>query len=80
MPDAIRAGTGTGEESGFSLETLGARDLDQWLEEVERRVIQQALAQCNGVQAQAARRLGVTERSLWHRIKKLGIQINRVVN
>jgi len=80
LPDAIRASTGTGEESGFSLETLGARDLDQWLEEVERRVIQQALAQCNGVQAQAARRLGVSERSLWHRIKKLGIQINRVVN
>jgi two-component system NtrC family response regulator len=31
------------------------------------------------VQAHAAKKLGVTERSLWHRIKKLGIQINRVV-
>ncbi len=55
-------------------------DLDEWLAEVERRAIQQALAQTNGVQAQAARLLGVSERSLWHRIKKLGIQINRVVN
>lgn len=56
------------------------RDLDEWLAHVERRAIQQALAQTNGVQAHAARLLGVTERSLWHRIKKLGIQINRVVN
>ncbi len=55
-------------------------DLDEWLAEVERRAIQQALAQTNGVQAQAARLLGVSERSLWHRIKKLGIQINRVIN
>lgn len=55
-------------------------DLDEWLAEVERRAIQQALAQTNGVQAHAARLLGVSERSLWHRIKKLGIQINRVIN
>ncbi len=54
-------------------------DLDAWLADVERRAIQQALAQTNGVQAHAAKRLGITERSLWHRIKKLGIQINRVV-
>jgi len=54
-------------------------DLDAWLADVERRAIQQALAQTNGVQAHAARKLGITERSLWHRIKKLGIQINRVV-
>jgi DNA-binding NtrC family response regulator len=55
------------------------RDLDAWLAEVERRAIQDALAQSNGVQAHAARRLGISERSLWHRIKKLGIQISRVV-
>lgn len=54
--------------------------LDDWLADVERRAIQQALAQCNGVQAHAAKLLGVSERSLWHRIKKLGIQIQRVVN
>ena len=58
---------------------LGEQDLDSWLEEVERGVILQALAQSNGVQAQAARTLGISERSLWHRIKKLKIQINRVV-
>jgi two-component system NtrC family response regulator len=32
------------------------------------------------VQARAAKHLGISERSLWHRIKKLNIQINRVVN
>jgi DNA-binding NtrC family response regulator len=58
----------------------GTANLDDWLADVERRAILQALADCSGVQAHAARKLGVTERSLWHRIKKLGIQINRVVN
>jgi molybdenum-dependent DNA-binding transcriptional regulator ModE len=27
----------------------------------------------------AAKRLGISERSLWHRIKKLNIQISRVM-
>ncbi|HKQ29840.1 MAG TPA: sigma-54 dependent transcriptional regulator [Burkholderiales bacterium] len=61
-------------------ESPGDRNLDDWLADVERRAILQTLAECNGVQAQAARKLGVSERSLWHRIKKLAIQINRVVN
>ena len=54
--------------------------LDAWLADVERRAILQALAQAGGVQTRAAKALGISERSLWHRIKKLGIQINRVVN
>ncbi|HEY9198047.1 MAG TPA: helix-turn-helix domain-containing protein, partial [Gammaproteobacteria bacterium] len=37
------------------------------------------LVECQGVQAQAARRLGISERSLWHRLKKLGIQVERIV-
>jgi two-component system response regulator AtoC len=53
--------------------------LDRWLEEVERGAILRALAQTNGVQAQAAKILGISERSLWHRVKKLGIQIGRTV-
>ncbi len=52
--------------------------LDAWLEEAERNLILQALDQSSGIQAHAARRLGITERSLWHRIKKLDIQISRV--
>jgi DNA-binding NtrC family response regulator len=81
LPDTIRAGVGTGAAGReLTLDQLGTQNFDDWLAEVERNAIQQALAQCHGVQAQAARRLGITERSLWHRIKKLGIQISRVVN
>ena len=49
--------------------------LDEALEEWERRMILDALQQTQGVQARAAKVLGVSERSLWHRIKKLGIQV-----
>jgi two-component system response regulator AtoC len=54
--------------------------LDDWLADVERQAILQALTQTNGVQAHAAKMLGLSERSLWHRVKKLGIQINRTAN
>jgi two-component system response regulator AtoC len=49
--------------------------LDEALEEWERRMILDALHQTQGVQARAAKILGVSERSLWYRIKKLGIQV-----
>jgi transcriptional regulator with PAS, ATPase and Fis domain len=61
-------------------EKADEQGLDEWLAEVERRAILQALTQTNGVQAHAAKLLGLTERSLWHRVKKLGIQINRTAN
>ncbi|MBI5462784.1 MAG: sigma-54-dependent Fis family transcriptional regulator [Gammaproteobacteria bacterium] len=60
-------------------EHLSGHDLDSWLEEAERQAITAALVECQGVQAQAARRLGISERSLWHRLKKLGIQVERIV-
>ncbi|MHB1951346.1 MAG: sigma-54-dependent transcriptional regulator [Acidiferrobacteraceae bacterium] len=66
-PKAVSPGAGMMSHEG----------LDLWLEEVERRAILEALEQCAGVQAQAAKRLGISERSLWHRIKKLKIQVNR---
>jgi len=50
-------------------------DLDNELERVERRHILQALDQTGGVQVKAAELLGISERSLWHRIKKLDIHI-----
>jgi len=36
-------------------------------------VILGALKKANGVQAKAAKLLGISERSSWYRIKKLGI-------
>jgi transcriptional regulator with GAF, ATPase, and Fis domain len=49
--------------------------LDEALEEWEGRMILAALQQTQGVQARAAKILGVSERSLWYRIEKLGIQV-----
>jgi two-component system NtrC family response regulator len=49
--------------------------LDETLAEWERRMILDALRQAGGVQARAAKLLGVSERSLWYRVKKLGIQV-----
>jgi DNA-binding NtrC family response regulator len=81
LPHAIRSGAGAGGDvAALPLEQMGTQDLDAWLADIERRAIQQALAETRGVQVQAAKRLGVSERSLWHRIKKLGIQISRVVS
>jgi len=51
------------------------------LEEVvgnfERRIIIEALNECNGVQTRAAELLGTTRRILRYRMDKLGIRIHR---
>ncbi len=80
LPSTLQSTASAGDPIAAAGEQLGAHSLDDWLADVERRAILRALADCHGVQAHAARQLGITERSLWHRIKKLGIQINRVVN
>ena len=49
--------------------------LDTRLREIERGMIIEALTRCGGVQVKAARLLGIKERSLWHRIKKLEIDV-----
>ncbi|MBD3847355.1 MULTISPECIES: sigma-54 dependent transcriptional regulator [Bosea] len=55
------------------------RDLDAELERIERDFILEALRRSDGVQVKAARLLGIAERSLWHRIRKLGIKLGRTV-
>jgi DNA-binding NtrC family response regulator len=79
LPPALHAGAAPAAISASATPTVNGQNIDDWLADVERRAIQQTLAECGGVQAQAARKLGISERSLWHRIKKLNIQINRVV-
>jgi two-component system response regulator AtoC len=80
LPDRVReARPGAQSDSVAPLESLGAEGLDAWLQQAERRLIVEALGECNGVQVQAARRLGITERSLWHRLKKLDIRVDRNV-
>jgi len=50
-------------------------DLDAELTRIEREYILQALNQSGGVQIKAAELLGVSERSLWYRLKKLKIDL-----
>ena len=52
---------------------LAGGSLDDMLEESERRMILDALGKAGGVQARAAKILGISERSLWYRVKKLNI-------
>ena len=49
--------------------------LDATIASIERKMIMHALRLSDGVQARAARLLGIAEPSLWYRIKKHGIQI-----
>jgi len=79
LPEAISKPTGAATTEGFTFEKTGKKNLDHWLEDIERNAILEALAQTKGVQAHAAKNLGISERSLWHRIKKLNIQISRVM-
>lgn len=51
--------------------------LDERLAEYEKAMIMNALQQTEGVQVRAAEKLGVKERSLWHRIKKYEINVDR---
>ncbi len=50
-------------------------DLGETLKNVERQLIVDALERADGVQRKAAKLLGVTERVLWYKIKKLQIDI-----
>ena len=54
--------------------------MDERLREMEKGMIVEALRQTNGVQVKAAKRLGINERSLWHRIKKYGIDVSEYKN
>ena len=65
---------------GFALGAAPGRPtfplvLDHRLEALERELIMQALEEAGGVQVKAAELLHISERSIWHRIKKLGITV-----
>jgi len=52
--------------------------LDNTLADVEKQIIVDTLHTTGGVQSKAARLLGISERSLWHRVKKLHIDVSRI--
>jgi len=59
-------------------DTLQALSLDERVAQLERAFVVDALARAGGVQAAAARLLGVTERSVWHLVKKHRIEVSRL--
>jgi PAS domain S-box-containing protein len=58
---------GAGSQEGHG----GLHDI---LKRVERRAVLEALERCGWVQARAARMLGISERSMWYRVKKLELR------
>ncbi|MHC1791899.1 sigma-54 interaction domain-containing protein [Solidesulfovibrio sp.] len=70
-PQHLPGLAGAGPEDGGG--PGAAADLDGRLAAYERSLIEAALARTGGVQSRAAALLGIKERSLWHRVKKLGI-------
>jgi two-component system response regulator AtoC len=59
-------------------DTLQNLSLDEKVAHLERAFVVEALARAGGVQAAAARLLGVTERSVWHLVKKHRIDVARL--
>jgi two-component system response regulator AtoC len=50
-------------------------NLEETLSNIERQLIIDALDRADGVQRHAAKLLGITERVLWYKVKKLGIDV-----
>jgi DNA-binding NtrC family response regulator len=73
LPPAVQRGAKAAAAGEASPAVAGS--LDEALEDWERRAILDALQKARGVQARAAKILGITERSLWYRVKKLKIQV-----
>ena len=52
--------------------------IDDTIADVEKQIIVDTLRNTGGVQSKAARLLGISERSLWHRVKKLNVDVARI--
>jgi transcriptional regulator with PAS, ATPase and Fis domain len=61
--------------AGERRESIAKGSIDEVLAATEKKLILDALKQSGGVQAKASRLLSITERSLWHRIKKYNLKI-----
>jgi len=75
LSPAIQRGSPVSTAGAAPFTMPAGASLDSVLEEGERRLIVDALRKAGGVQARAAKILGISERSLWYRVKKLRIQV-----
>ncbi len=73
LSDGVPEGT-----SGRSVALPLEDGIDVYLAEAEKRLILRALRETGGVQVQAAKLLGIKDRSLWHRIKKYNIDVSEM--
>jgi transcriptional regulator with PAS, ATPase and Fis domain len=75
LPQEIRGGnvTSTGRVDD-------GKSIDERLGELEKGIIVEAMTRAGGVQVRAAQLLGINQRSLWHRIKKFGIDASSLKN
>ncbi len=78
LPPAIQRGGAASTQAANVFTMPAGISLDDVLAEGERRLILDALGKAGGVQARAAKILGVSERSLWYRVKKLKIQVRNL--
>ncbi len=79
FPPPIRPAEPAGGAAGQGRwDTLQNLTLDEKVAQLERAFVMDALARAGGVQAAAARLLGVTERSVWHLVKKHRIEVSRL--
>jgi len=78
LPDAITKGISTQFLNSAGQEEQ--QSIDDQLQEIERAYIMEALRKTSGIQVRAAEILGINQRSLWHRIKKYGIDVGSIKN
>ncbi|MCX7544193.1 sigma-54-dependent transcriptional regulator [Marinicella gelatinilytica] len=62
------------ENTGFKPHLDGSRNLEKYIEDIEIREINNALAKTNNNKTKAAELLGISFRALRYKIKKLGIE------
>jgi len=76
LPGKITADFSNGRQAGHKLPVN--IPLDERLREIEKSMIIEALRKTGGVQVRATELLGITQRSLWHRIKKHNIDVRGI--
>ncbi|CAD7848872.1 MAG: hypothetical protein [Olavius algarvensis Delta 4 endosymbiont] len=80
LPDNISRGYSGGLITRPSEEGGQSASIDDQIKEIERGILIEALKKTNGVQIKAAELLGINQRSLWHRVKKYGIDVEEIKN
>ncbi len=80
LPDKVGESDGEARRHDSELSSVMENGIDRWLANTERRLIMAALKETGGVQMQATRLLGISVRSLWRRVKKMDIRVNREVS